>query len=260
MLDLFVTAASAAAAGGSAAVHAAAAHVAAAHTAVAAAHTAAAATAAAHGAATAGAATAGAASAGAAATGAAASSNSAAAAEMAKLVAQQAAAYKAYLAHQAAAHPFLTFCKNTALGQWVRNSAWAFPALQSAHFIGMTMLIGVVGAIDLRVLGVARAIPLAPLHRYLPLAFIGFGINLCTGIAFFCHDPYVYAPNTSFRIKMLLILLAGLNALWFRLGVFLDLEHWGPGIEASRLAKVISAVSILIWLCVITAGRYIAFT
>jgi hypothetical protein len=148
----------------------------------------------------------------------------------------------------------------TPVGEWVRDSAWAFPFLQSWHFIGMTMLLGVVGAIDLRVLGIARAIPLAPLHRFLPLAFVGFGINLITGICFFCHDPWVYAFNPSFRIKMLLILLAGLNAVWFRLGVFLDLERWGPGIEASPLAKVISALSILIWLGVITAGRYIAFT
>jgi hypothetical protein len=59
---------------------------------------------------------------------------------------------------------------------------------------------------------------------------------------------------------MLLILLAGLNALWFRLGVFLDVDKWGSGIEASRLAKVISALSLLIWVGVITAGRFIAFT
>lgn len=176
------------------------------------------------------------------------------------LNAQINAQYAAAMAAKDAAHPILTFCKNTPMGAWVRNSAWAFPFLQSWHFIGMTMLLGVVGAIDLRVLGVARAVPLAPLHRLLPMAFIGFGINLITGICFFCHDPYVYAFNTSFRIKMLMILLAGLNALWFRLGVFLDLETWGPGIEASRLAKVISAVSILLWIAVITAGRYIAFT
>lgn len=178
----------------------------------------------------------------------------------ASLDAQLNAQYAAQQAAKEAAYPILRFLKYTPIGAWVRNSAWAFPFLQSWHFIGMTMLLGVVGAIDLRVLGVARAVPLAPLHRFLPLAFIGFGINLITGICFFCHDPWVYAFNISFRIKMLLILLAGLNALWFRLGVFLDLEHWGPGIEASRLAKVISGVSIVIWLAVITAGRYIAFT
>jgi hypothetical protein len=160
----------------------------------------------------------------------------------------------------AAAHPILEWIKYTPVGVFVRNSTWAFPALQSLHFIGMTMLIGVVGAIDLRVLGVARGLPIHPLHRFLPLAFIGFGINLLTGMMFFAHDPYVYAFNISFRIKMLLILLAGLNALWFRLGVFIDVDKWGPEIEASRLAKIISALSILIWFAVITAGRYIAFT
>ena len=180
--------------------------------------------------------------------------------DTASIAAQMAAQYAASEAAKAAAHPILTFLSGTPMGAWVRNSAWAFPFLQSWHFVGMTMLLGVVGAIDLRILGVARAVPLAPLHRYLPIAFIGFFINLITGICFFCHDPYVYAYNTSFRIKMLLIVIAGLNALWFRLGVFLDLERWGPGIEASRLAKIISAVSLVVWLAVITAGRYIAFT
>lgn len=159
-----------------------------------------------------------------------------------------------------AAHPILEWIKATPIGAFVRDSTWAFPALQSLHFIGMSLLIGVVGVIDLRVLGVARGLPIHPLHRFLPLAFAGFGINLLTGIMFFCHDPYVYAFNPSFRIKMLLILLAGLNALWFRLGVFLDVDKWGPGIEASRLAKIISALSLLIWIGVITAGRFIAFT
>ncbi len=160
----------------------------------------------------------------------------------------------------AAVHPILDWIKYTPVGAFVRDSVWAFPVLQSLHFIGMTLLIGVVGIIDLRVLGLARALPLRPLHRLLPLAFFGFGINLITGMMFFSHDPYVYAFNASFRLKMLLILLAGLNALWFRLGVFLDLEKWGPGIEASPLAKGISALSILIWVGVITAGRFIAFT
>jgi hypothetical protein len=159
-----------------------------------------------------------------------------------------------------AVHPILEWIKYTPIGVFVRDSVWAFPALQSLHFIGMTLLIGVVGIIDLRVLGLARGLPIRPLHRLLPFAFVGFGINLVTGVMFFSHDPYVYAFNMSFRIKMLLIVLAGLNALWFRLGVFFDVDKWGPGIEASKLAKGISALSLLIWVGVITAGRFIAFT
>jgi hypothetical protein len=160
----------------------------------------------------------------------------------------------------AIAHPVLEFLKVSPIGAFVRDTTWAFPTLQSLHFIGMTMLVGVVGAIDLRVLGVARGLPIHPLHRLLPVAFIGFAINLTTGFFFFCHDPYVYAFNASFRLKMLLIVVAGLNALWFQLGVFIDVDKWGPGIEASRLAKVISALSIIIWFGVIMAGRFIAFT
>ena len=140
----------------------------------------------------------------------------------------------------AAAHPVLEWIKYTPVGAFVRDSTWAFPTLQSLHFMGMTMLVGVVGVIDLRVLGVARGLPIHPLHRFLPLAFFGFALNLTTGLMFFAHDPYVYAFNASFRLKMLLILVAGLNALWFQLGVFIDVDKWGPGIEASRLAKVIS--------------------
>jgi hypothetical protein len=158
------------------------------------------------------------------------------------------------------AHPILEWIKYTPVGVFVRDSSWAFPVLQSLHFIGMTLLVGIVGVIDLRVLGVARGLPLYPLHRFVPLAFVGFFINLLTGVMFFCHDPYVYAFNVSFRIKMLLILIAGLNALWFRLGVFIDVQKWGPDIDASRLAKVISALSIVFWFGVITAGRFIAFT
>ncbi|MGO9993626.1 MAG: hypothetical protein ACLPTF_14085 [Steroidobacteraceae bacterium] len=167
--------------------------------------------------------------------------------------------YDQFVATQSAAHPILAWLRDTPPGAFVRDSAWAFPVLQSLHFTGMALVVGIVGAIDLRVLGVARAVPLAPLHRFLPLAFVGFGINLISGLCLFCHDPFAYAFNSSFRLKMLLILVAGLNALWFRLGVFLDLETWGPGIEASRLAKGISALSLLIWIAVITAGRYIAF-
>ena len=159
----------------------------------------------------------------------------------------------------AMAHPVLEWIKYTPIGVFVRDSAWAFPTLQSLHFIGMTMLVGVVGAIDLRVLGVARGLPIHPLHKLLPVAFVGFGINLITGIFFFCHDPYVYAFNMSFRLIMLLIVVAWLNALWFQLVVVIVVDILGPGIEASRLAKVISALSILIWFGVIMAGRFIAF-
>ena len=135
-------------------------------------------------------------------------------------------------AELAAAHPILEWIKATPVGEFVRSSSWAFPTLQSLHFIGMTMLVGVVGAIDLRVLGLARGLPIHPLHRFLPLAFVGFGINLITGLMFFAHDPYVYAYNISFRIKMLLSWSPVSMRCGFASGCS---STWTNGARASRL-------------------------
>jgi hypothetical protein len=156
------------------------------------------------------------------------------------------------LAPMAMAHPILYWIKYTPVAGFVRDSPWAFPALQSLHFIGMALLVGAVGAFDLRVLGVARALPLNSLRRVLPLAFVGFGINLVSGALFFAHDPFAYAFNPSFRLKMLLIAAAGLNALGFRF------ER--AALEPSVASKLIAGLSLALWLAVIAAGRYIAFS
>jgi hypothetical protein len=145
-------------------------------------------------------------------------------------------------------HPLLEWIRLSAVGVFVRESSWALLLLQSLHLFGMTVLIGVVGAIDLRILGLARELPLRALQRFAPLAVAGFGINLVTGLLFFSHDPYAYAFNPSFRCKLLLIVLAGLNAIWLRFAV------------DSRLSKAIALVSVMLWIGVIVAGRYIAFT
>jgi hypothetical protein len=157
-------------------------------------------------------------------------------------------------------YPVLLWIKSLPPGEFVRSTWWAFPTLQSLHFCGMAMVIGIVGLLDLRTLGLAKSLPIRPLHRLLPLAWIGFGLNLCTGLMFFMHDPFVYAFNRSFRWKLLFILLAGVNALWFELGVFTNLERWQDKVETSNLAKVISAISLALWVAVIFGGRYIAFT
>lgn len=154
-------------------------------------------------------------------------------------------------------HSFLEWSRASWAGVFVREYAWVFPTLESLHFIGMAMLFGVVGLIDLRVLGVARGLPLAPLHRFLPFAFVGFGLNLVSGVLFFTSDPAGYAANLAFRPKMLAIVLAGLNALWFRLSVFSHMEKCGAGVDAPPLAKLISALSLLLWITVIVCGRFI---
>jgi hypothetical protein len=156
-------------------------------------------------------------------------------------------------------HPILDWLHDSWLGHIMRDVPWLFPTCEGLHFVGMALLLGTIGIIDLRILGFAKGLPIGPLHRLLPLAFFGFALNVATGIAFVCSDPDSYWIVPAFRFKLLLILLAGANAIWFWVSILKHVDEWGPDVDASRLAKVISAASLLFWTGVVTAGRFIAF-
>lgn len=156
-------------------------------------------------------------------------------------------------------HALLNWLQSSWLGHIMRDVPWLFPTCEGLHFVGMALLLGTIGVIDLRILGFAKGLPIGPLHRLLPLAFFGFALNVATGIAFVCSDPDSYWIVPAFRFKMLLILLAGANAVWFWVAILKHVDEWGPDADASRLAKVISAASLLFWTGVVTAGRFIAF-
>src|SRR5690606_22734377 len=94
-------------------------------------------------------------------------------------------------------------------------SKWGWPAVESLHFIGLALLMGSVGLFDFRLLGVAPAIPTAALHKLIPWGVFGFILNLFTGMLFFVSDPGQYLYNPAFQLKMLCILIAGLNMLLF---------------------------------------------
>lgn len=150
---------------------------------------------------------------------------------------------------------FLQSLDGTSIGLTVKTSVWMFPVLEALHFIGLAILIGGIAALDLRILGVAKRLPVAPLHKLLPLVFIGFGINLVTGVLFFLSDPLGYGGNPAFQLKMVFILLAGLNALWFELKLGRYVDSWGAGVDASTQAKVVCGLSLFFWAVIITAGR-----
>jgi uncharacterized membrane protein len=133
---------------------------------------------------------------------------------------------------------------------------WAF--MMDVHFIGLVMIIGAVGALDLRMLGFAKQIPIASLHRLVPWALAGFAINVTTGVLAFIGMPEFYTYDVAFWIKVLGILLLGLNAAAFYLtDTFHVVEHMGPGEDAPPAAKIIAASSLVLWFGVITLGRYI---
>src|SRR4029434_859942 len=82
------------------------------------------------------------------------------------------------------------------------RTAWAWPIAESLHFLGLSLLIGMIGAFDLRLLGVGKRIPIAAMHRFIPWGIAGFAINVCTGLLFVLTEPDQYIYNSSFHLKL----------------------------------------------------------
>ena len=137
-------------------------------------------------------------------------------------------------------------------------SKWWWAFMMDLHFIGLALVIGMVGILNLRTLGFAKQLPGASLHRLMPWAMAGFGINLLTGILAFIGMPNYYTFNIAFWLKILAVLLLGLNvAVFYLTDAFRSVEHLGPGEDAPRFAKFVAGTSLFLWFAVITLGRYI---
>jgi len=142
----------------------------------------------------------------------------------------------------------------------IDSSMWVWPILEDLHFIGLILIIGAFGALNIRILGFLKQLPIAPLHKFIPWGIGGFAINIVTGLLFFMGMPGFYTPNVVFQIKMFAIILAGANLLLFYCtSAFRSVEHLGPGEDAPLFAKIIAASSIILWIAAIILGRYIPF-
>lgn len=147
---------------------------------------------------------------------------------------------------------------------WVTDYAWVWPVCEILHFVGMALLIGTVGFLDMRMLGLGKGIPVAPLERLIPWGIFGFVLNLVTGVVFVAGNPIggplEYLSNLAFQLKMLFILLAGVNVLAFYLtGVSRTADAVGAGGDAPRSAKIIAGISVILWIGVIYCGRMIMY-
>lgn len=147
--------------------------------------------------------------------------------------------------------------RSASIAGFINTTNWAWPTAESLHFIGLTMLLGVVLVVNLRMLGVGKTVPFSAVHRLLPWGILGFAINVFTGIVFFITVPEQYTQNIALHWKMLLTFIAGMNVIYFTL---FD-EAWllGPGDDAPVRAKVMASFTILLWVGVIWFGRMMPF-
>ena len=149
--------------------------------------------------------------------------------------------------------------RETALSEATRSNPWIWPIAEMLHFVGLSLLLGVVGVLDLRLIGFMKGVPLPALRALLPYGLAGFAINAVTGAIFFIGSPEQYIFNLAFYYKLLFLCIAGANALFFettqgRRLMSRDLSGAMPA--AFRIA---GAVSLLSWFMVLYWGRMLAF-
>ena len=150
---------------------------------------------------------------------------------------------------------FLAWVSNSALADWVVAEAYTWPTLESLHFVSLCVLFGSLLVIDLRLIGVFREPCAAVVHRLTRIALAAFAVNLLTGVLFLFGNTYKYVGNAAFNIKMLLILAAGLNALYYQA----RLARIVHGTDVTRASIAVGSLSLLFWSGVIVCGRMITF-
>jgi hypothetical protein len=154
---------------------------------------------------------------------------------------------------------FVHWLNRSGLPEVFNAYSWLWPVFEILHFAGMVMLIGTVGLLDLRLLGVARSLRPAPFQRLVPWGLAGFAINAVTGVLFVAGNQFAdteYVPNPAFHWKLIFIALAALNAgLFYVLGIGARVDALAEGERAPLPAKLIAATSLCLWVGVIAFGR-----
>lgn len=157
---------------------------------------------------------------------------------------------------------FLESFSETPLMIWVIESNYGYPIVLSMHAVGMALVIGIMLTFNLRVLGIATAIPLSSITRFFKVAWVGLCINVISGTLLFCGNYSAFLHNTAFLSKLSL-LLAGSFGTWFlakevRSSISFDSQE---AVEiVNNKAKIIAAALVLLWLSAIIAGRIVGYT
>ena len=145
------------------------------------------------------------------------------------------------------------------LNQWILDTYWLWPVLEIVHFFGLSLLLGGLIIIDLRLMGYFRSLNLETINNLVPLVMCGFSLNLVTGILFFIGDPMRYSVNIGFQIKMGLVILAGLNTLFYSWKMKPALANSSVSSDTPISVKIVGLISLLAWTGVLVLGRLIPY-
>ena len=154
---------------------------------------------------------------------------------------------------------FAAWLHGLGVSEVIRTSTWLWPACEILHFFGLSLLIGVAGFFDLRLLGFMKRVPISAAWTLMPWAKAGFARAAVTGVTFFVGAPEQYIDNPAFYVKIFFLILANLNAVYFEALYRRQVEAKQLDAGGPSTLKVIAVVSIVSWFFVIYWGRMLPF-
>lgn len=162
-------------------------------------------------------------------------------------------------------HILLSLCHwldSSLMGRSIHDSAWLFPVIETVHLFGVVVLVGSASVLDLRLMGVAFKDYTVSMvaERFLPWIWAGFAVQVLTGILLFSSEAAKMYSSDVFRVKMLMIAAAGINALVFQLLAYRSVGTWERDPVAPLSARFAGTFSILLWFGIVGAGRWIAYS
>jgi len=148
----------------------------------------------------------------------------------------------------------LAWLETTAAATAMRQSLWLYPIVEILHIIGFVVLV------DLRLLGRSRQLPVTGMERHLlPWARASVLLIVPTGGLMFVAHATEFAGNPAFRLKLVLLVAAALNAAAFHLRPFRQVAEWDHGARAPLAARFAAGISLMLWTGVIACGRLLAY-
>jgi hypothetical protein len=154
---------------------------------------------------------------------------------------------------------FATWLNDTPFSVDLREGYYAFPVIETIHILGLGFSVGIIAWVDLRLLGIAmRRRPVVDIIKQLePVAIAGFVVMFVSGILLLLSEPLKCYTTLAFRLKVFMLLLAGLNVWYFHARIGSDWEHWDR--QVPWRARIVGVLSLSLWLGIVVAGRWTAY-
>jgi hypothetical protein len=156
----------------------------------------------------------------------------------------------------------LTRLEDTSIATAVREGSFQFPAIECIHVLALTVVVGTIARMDLRLLGwLQRSRPMSQVvAEVIPITWTAFLVAAVTGVLLFSSNALSYAHNPYFRAKLLFLAVLGLNAALFSIGTGRRLVDWDTALRPPNAARVAGLVSLVLWIAVTLCGRFVGFT